>query len=386
LDGTIAAADLATSSVTTTQILDGTIAAADLATSSVTTTQILDGTIVAADIATGNVTTTQILDSTIATVDLADSSVTTAKIVDGTITSADLASSLSMANVISGNLVASSTANLMGLMYPTANGSANQFLMAQGNGHMTFGSANAILNSSTVSSLNLTGGSIDGASIGATTAASGNFTTLNFTSSLTGTSGNFSSNLIVGDNLTTVDLSVTGNSMLGDSTGDTLWINATVQGRASGGNVWFMGNLISSANTYSLGTKSTPWASIYAINLVTTSDKRNKKDIKDIGYGLDALMSLRPVSYEWRDMPNQKRTLGLLAQEVSDVIDEVVVEEGGDYNALGIQYQNLIPVLIKAIQEQQNEIEDRDLENKKLHERLISQEERLKKLESSLLK
>ena len=48
--------------------------------------------------------------------------------------------------------------------------------------------------------------------------------------------------------------------------------------------------------------------------------------------------------------------IGLIAQELQDVFPEVVVEnEEGD---LGVRYTALIPVLIKAFQEQQEEIDD----------------------------
>ncbi|MDI6804519.1 MAG: hypothetical protein QME58_11860 [Bacteroidota bacterium] len=92
LDGTVAAADLATNSVTTVKIadnavtsvkiLDGTIAAADLASNSVTTVKIADNA----------VTSAKIVDGTVTTADLADNSVSSVKIVDGTIAAADLAS------------------------------------------------------------------------------------------------------------------------------------------------------------------------------------------------------------------------------------------------------------------------------------------------------
>ena len=67
---TIVAGDIATSAVTTTEILDGTIATLDLADSAVTSAKIAADTIVAGDIATGAVTTTEILNGTIVPNDL----------------------------------------------------------------------------------------------------------------------------------------------------------------------------------------------------------------------------------------------------------------------------------------------------------------------------
>ena len=79
---------------------------------------------------------------------------------------------------------------------------------------------------------------------------------------------------------------------------------------------------------------------------------------------------MRPVSFEWDDYPEYGTKLGLIAQDVKQVVKEVVVdrewvidEKTGqkrqtDTTSMGIYYADLIPVLIKAIQEQQEEIEE----------------------------
>lgn len=90
----------------------------------------------------------------------------------------------------------------------------------------------------------------------------------------------------------------------------------------------------------------------------TTSDLRAKKDITDINYGLNAVMELRPVSYLMNeDEDTSKKHLGFIAQEVKEIIDEAVddIEEGKMY---GFDKSGLVPVLVKAIQEQQAIIND----------------------------
>ena len=347
-------------------------------------------------------TTAKIADSNVTTAKIADSNVTTAKIADGTISTSDLASSigintLSAGNVtvagnlstsgnlsVTGNLIATGAANLLGLMYPSVDGSTNQFLSTQGNGHLVFSSANVIMNNASVTGLNVTGGTINNTAIGATTASSGNFTTMHATSGnlidFIATSGNVLS-------LSAGNLTVTGNTTLGnDISSDNLYINSMVAGQSAGGNVWFMGNLISSANTYSLGIATKPWASIYAIRLVTTSDARLKKDVQPIAYGLDTLLKLNPVSYEWKHLPNPRRTLGLLAQDVEKLIAEVVTEDSGKEKRLGIQYQHLIPVLIQAIKDQQNLIEAQKSKEVELKTEVDDLNQRLLRLEALLLR
>jgi len=104
---------------------------------------------------------------------------------------------------------------------------------------------------------------------------------------------------------------------------------------------------------------------------VLYSDSRIKLDQRGLDYGLEQVMALKPKRYnraEWeQDMKTGKVTIhpekkkndiGLVAQDIQEIIPEaVVVPEEGDDQLLGIAYSKLIPVLIKAIQEQQKQIE-----------------------------
>jgi len=94
---------------------------------------------------------------------------------------------------------------------------------------------------------------------------------------------------------------------------------------------------------------------------VHTSDMRMKKDIADSQYGLDAVMKLHPVSFKWKN-GDDHTTLGFIAQDVQPVIGDLVYDDalGGKdgENMLGLNYEGFTPVLVKAIQEQQQIIED----------------------------
>lgn len=120
-----------------------------------------------------------------------------------------------------------------------------------------------------------------------------------------------------------------------------------------------------------LGTAANRWQDVWATNgAIQTSDRRAKQNVRDCTYGLGALMNLRPVSFEWKDRPEQGTKLGLIAQDVLQVIPEAVrtheilVPDDGEsmerveLDRLGMAYTDLIPVLINAIQEQQQEIDD----------------------------
>ena len=98
----------------------------------------------------------------------------------------------------------------------------------------------------------------------------------------------------------------------------------------------------------------------YNTQMVGSSDRRLKTKIKNLEYGLKDVMALRPVSYNWKKQPDNNRKLGLIAQEVQHVIEEIVQVGDGKDQMMGVQYTDLVPVLIKAVQEQQAQIEDKD--------------------------
>lgn len=130
----------------------------------------------------------------------------------------------------------------------------------------------------------------------------------------------------------------------------------------------------------SLGASSKRWAAVYANNgVIQTSDITLKKNIKPIKYGLKEILNLNPISYNWKEnkvgkteIPTnqQESKLGFSAQELLSVLPEVVqthswvpADEEGNYrrvknDKLGVNYSELIPVLVNAIKEQQKEIEE----------------------------
>ncbi len=83
------------------------------------------------------------------------------------------------------------------------------------------------------------------------------------------------------------------------------------------------------------------------------SDLAYKKDIRGMTkYGLDTVMSLNPVEYRMKESDSEQ--IGFIAQHVKEVIPEVVDGEEGH---LGLAYGHLTAILVKAVQEQQKQIE-----------------------------
>jgi hypothetical protein len=142
------------------------------------------------------------------------------------------------------------------------------------------------------------------------------------------------------------------------------------------GSTWFDEPLFRGArnNTAWLGNSHFKFWQIHAVEvwtsngLVTTSDKRYKLNIKDEKGALAKIMMLRPVTYDKIDLsentPEDKKEIitekgknqhGLIAQEILKIYPEMVVKADNDY--YGVKYQELITVLIKAMQEQQAQID-----------------------------
>ena len=85
------------------------------------------------------------------------------------------------------------------------------------------------------------------------------------------------------------------------------------------------------------------------------SDRRLKRDIATPAYGLAEVMALQPKSYRLNQGSDDREHLGFIAQDVQQVIPELVSEMRD--GMLGVEYTGLIPVLTRAIQEQQAQIE-----------------------------
>ena len=101
----------------------------------------------------------------------------------------------------------------------------------------------------------------------------------------------------------------------------------------------------------------------------TYSDGRVKTNQKPIGYGLNQIMALSPKSYTHHAsefssdnklvLGTGANTIGLVAQELYNVIPEAVNKPEDEQKSLwSVDYNKLVPVLIKGMQEQQTQIED----------------------------
>ena len=119
----------------------------------------------------------------------------------------------------------------------------------------------------------------------------------------------------------------------------------------------------SAGNSITLRTSQLNYNSAYCTGTtwVDASDARLKRDIQPMtNYGLSTVMQLKPVTYYFKADKTNHHEVGFIAQEMQKIVPEVVSGTEGDISkgeTLGLSYGNLVPVLTKAIQEQQQTIE-----------------------------
>lgn len=103
------------------------------------------------------------------------------------------------------------------------------------------------------------------------------------------------------------------------------------------------------------------------------SDFRYKKDFTHLSHALHSVLLLNSFYYKWKkdEYPGMQftnnRQLGFSAQEVEKLFPEIVMTDANGYKS--VDYGRLTPVLVEAIKEQQQQID----ELKKLVEKLLKQ-------------
>ncbi len=137
----------------------------------------------------------------------------------------------------------------------------------------------------------------------------------------------------------------------------------------------------SSGTGVNLGAGGTSWG--------TYSDERLKRNINDLGTCINKINSMRPITFNYiSDEEDFKTRIGISAQSLVGQVDEALDlckysdEEPTEY--YNVRYQDLIPVLVKGIQEQQAIIEELKATSTSQQTKIDALEARLTALESKI--
>ena len=92
-----------------------------------------------------------------------------------------------------------------------------------------------------------------------------------------------------------------------------------------------------------------PNGNITANSVFYESDSRYKKDIQTLPSALKNILSLRGVSYYWKDRNDNTQQIGVIAQEVEKIYPQLVHTNEDGYKS--VAYSNLVSPLIEAVKE-----------------------------------
>lgn len=102
---------------------------------------------------------------------------------------------------------------------------------------------------------------------------------------------------------------------------------------------------------------------------VDASDIRLKTRFTELVNPLQKVLSMKAYTFSWRDDDEQSRDIGFIAQEVMKVLPEAVYTHPGN-GMMGINYSRIPALLVEAMKEQQQIIEEKDREIQELKARL----------------
>tara|TARA_R100000544_G_C2220449_1_gene57216 strand:+ start:129 stop:1343 length:1215 start_codon:yes stop_codon:yes gene_type:complete len=92
-------------------------------------------------------------------------------------------------------------------------------------------------------------------------------------------------------------------------------------------------------------------------NVTVSSDIRLKSNIETIDSALDKVKEMRGVYFDRHD-DKATRAVGVIAQEMQEVMPEVVVTDDTEDKHLSVAYGNLVGVLIEAVKELSDKVEE----------------------------
>ena len=165
--------------------------------------------------------------------------------------------------------------------------------------------------------------------------------------------------------------------------GDSVYLGGYNVNHTNGGNYDDADKIICGGNTVgNVGIGTLP---ITATAFNVSSSARFKKNISTLEYGLDDVLKIKPVKYQYNFDKSGLYTIGFIAEEVSEVIPEVVSHQNEEHKVVSreegipvsMDYSKMSAVLVNAVKEQHSKVQELKSNNEALKKRLARIEQAL---------
>ena len=138
-------------------------------------------------------------------------------------------------------------------------------------------------------------------------------------------------------------------------------INTVRSASTNGSTTWEVYSTGASAYRFYVGMGGTIYATSTSISAI--SDQSLKENVKDLETGLAEVMALKPRRFDWKN-GDATNVAGFIAQEVEEVLPELVTdykysqdEDGNQITKKSLKMGDMLPTLVKAIQELKAEVD-----------------------------
>ena len=181
-----------------------------------------------------------------------------------------------------------------------------------------------------------------------------------------------------------VNTSASNNTLIGKGAGYGLWSSTpgysnnvfvgyeAGKATSTGDNQIILGSTAEASaitvdNEVTLGNSSIATLRCQVQTISSLSDRRDKKDIEELPVGLDFINDLKPVKFTWNMRDGAKvgvQEAGFVAQDLdksqqdSDAEDYLSLVLKNNPDKLEASYGKLVPVLVKAVQELSQQVEE----------------------------
>ena len=98
-------------------------------------------------------------------------------------------------------------------------------------------------------------------------------------------------------------------------------------------------------------------AATFNNDVTAFSDKRLKTDIKNIDNALSKVTKMQGVYYKRNDIDDAREQVGVLAQDMEEILPQVVLTKDDDFKTKSVDYGKICAVLIESIKELKAEID-----------------------------